>query len=361
MEIQHCQLEFYDSTSACIFCSTPLTPENSSRDHVFPEVIGGRLTVRMTCRTCNSAFGISFDSDLRKNGYVHAAIQALGLSDASRHLIGQRMSWESEQGHSGRLGVPRGYTKPVIIPSLQPDGSVIADEEFFIKEKSKELRGRGWSEEHIRTAFVEKVRTAPIGIAIPLMEPDGNVIESIVRHSSRLTLYYDDMNAPIRFALISKIALELYLAFGFGFVSRFDTRELIDAIRMNDPTPFCIVTPAIDREKSVYDLHYCPFHYAAFAVLQQTAVASIGLFGVLNYAIALGKTLDSVNGDWNSEFWAFPVASTDSSAEITRLRLPPSLLAIEIARMEEVAGMYRNGYRNSQTAALTSGTQSAPR
>jgi hypothetical protein len=49
----------------CIVCQSPITPTIDSREHVFPNAVGGRLKVReFICRSCNSGAGETWDSAL---------------------------------------------------------------------------------------------------------------------------------------------------------------------------------------------------------------------------------------------------------------------------------------------------------
>lgn len=49
----------------CALCKIQLTGKNASKEHIFPNAIGGRRTVkRFICATCNSEFGRKWDADL---------------------------------------------------------------------------------------------------------------------------------------------------------------------------------------------------------------------------------------------------------------------------------------------------------
>ena len=52
-------------TSCCALCDKPIRAKNSSREHVVPNAIGGRKTVRnFLCKDCNSATGAKWDHEL---------------------------------------------------------------------------------------------------------------------------------------------------------------------------------------------------------------------------------------------------------------------------------------------------------
>lgn len=54
-------------TKLCALCQTPLTEANSTEEHIIPNAIGGRKTVRdFICRSCNSKTGHEWDSELTR-------------------------------------------------------------------------------------------------------------------------------------------------------------------------------------------------------------------------------------------------------------------------------------------------------
>lgn len=64
------------ATSNCILCKGPAGGENRTREHIFPEALGGRRTVTgFICRTCNNQTGSTWDATLVK-----------GLEDVARLL-----------------------------------------------------------------------------------------------------------------------------------------------------------------------------------------------------------------------------------------------------------------------------------
>lgn len=322
----------------CFFCNTPFTEENTSEDHVFPESIGGWFTVDFICRDCNSRFGTTFDSDLRKSAYIHAALKATGTD--SSYLKGQKINWTSPLGHSGRMGVPRGYDRPVIIPSRQKDGSVITDEQLFIESKKRALAKAGWTDAEIKEHFVDRIKSAPLETKIPIHKPGASIRESFVRHGAPLTIEFEDLNRPIRFALIAKIALELWVSFGLFRASKFDPRPLTKSILSNDPKSLVALSPVIRTDGSVYDLHFGSFHYCKFGVFRGVAVALVSLFEILVYAIALGAIIGGPNADWRSRTWVFPLSGR-SDEDICFPKEPPdSLSEYNELRMNTVAGMY---------------------
>ncbi len=305
---------------------------------MFPEVIGGWFTVDFVCRDCNSRFGSSFDRDLRMNGFVHAARRSLGAG--SEYLKGQKIDWTSPLGHSGRMGVPRGFDKPVIIPSKQNDGSIISDDRLFKDRMKKQLRDLGWREEEIREHFLEVVRKAPLDLFIPVVKPGEPIVTWYRRYGGSVTIGYPDMRAPIRYALVAKIALELWCAFGFPSAGPFNRRRIVRSILANDPSDLTVYSTPIP-DGSVYDLSYEPFHFCAFGVLHGVAVGLVGFFGFLKYAIALGRVKTDHVGDWLSSFWIFPVSFEQNTREIFSENPPPDLMHLDFTMMDAAAWWYR--------------------
>ncbi|MBI5867868.1 MAG: HNH endonuclease [candidate division Zixibacteria bacterium] len=335
----------------CFFCGTRFTKLNCSDDHVFPEIIGGWFTVDFVCKGCNNRFGRTFDNDLRKNGFVHGARRALGTG--SDYLKGQKISWTSPTGHSGRMGVPRGHDEPTIITSKQGDGTLISDDRLFIIDMKKRLRESGWTQEEIEERFLKQVSKAPLGLYIPVSKSSGRIEGWYKLDGEHITIQYDDMTAPIRYALIAKIALELWSAFGFGSIAPFNRRELVEATLANDPSGLSVYTTPIKPESSVYDLPYQPFHYCAFGVFRGIATGLIGLFGFLKYAIALGRVETPEIGDWRSNFWVFPVIWGQDEKEYFVDIPPPNVMDLDFALMGGAASLYRHRHMEDSNAGAT--------
>jgi len=51
----------------CICCKVIITPENDSKEHIFPRAIGGRRTVKsFLCKPCNGKFGETIDAEFAR-------------------------------------------------------------------------------------------------------------------------------------------------------------------------------------------------------------------------------------------------------------------------------------------------------
>ena len=62
---EHQSGELHESGMTCALCGTSLTDENKSREHVIPNALGSRKTVRnFICAKCNSRTGADWDNEL---------------------------------------------------------------------------------------------------------------------------------------------------------------------------------------------------------------------------------------------------------------------------------------------------------
>lgn len=93
----------------CILCLRELADEDSSLEHVFPEALGGRLTLTELCRGCNSHLGSNVDSRLVNHSYIGWARKSLGLA-----------------GKTGRIPNPLG--DGVVVPGDDPMESQTIDD-----------------------------------------------------------------------------------------------------------------------------------------------------------------------------------------------------------------------------------------
>ncbi|GAH55771.1 unnamed protein product [marine sediment metagenome] len=64
----------------CIICKEDKNIEENTIEHVFPEAIGGTLTIFNVCKTCNSWLGSDVDSYLTNNFFFQAECQNLKLA-----------------------------------------------------------------------------------------------------------------------------------------------------------------------------------------------------------------------------------------------------------------------------------------
>jgi len=70
----------------CIFCRTERNDSEFSDEHVFPEAIGSKLTIRSVCKPCNDYLGHSIDTHLTNHPFIQFKRHLLGLSGKSNKL-----------------------------------------------------------------------------------------------------------------------------------------------------------------------------------------------------------------------------------------------------------------------------------
>jgi len=272
-----------------------------SRDHVFPESIGGRYWVDFVCRKCNSNFGTSFDKDLKQNAFVDAAVRQLGLSQRPGRPKGEKITWTSPDGLSGDGARLKADGPPIIAPSTQKDGDRITDETIFREQIRSQLRREGWSEDFVEHSLTVLDRT-PSGLAIRVPGTDG---WSIPHRNAPVQFQITSPNAPFRYALLGKIAVELYLKGGLWADFPVDLSQTVAAVRENRAGDFSVGRP--DYGKWEPDkLTYKPLHMAAFAVLNKHLVCLIEFFGCLPFAICLGRLKTQSVGNCQTDDYEFP-------------------------------------------------------
>lgn len=63
----------------CIFCGEERTQDELSVEHIFPQAIGGCLTINAVCRPCNNFLGTEVDKHLTDHWRTRARRHALGF------------------------------------------------------------------------------------------------------------------------------------------------------------------------------------------------------------------------------------------------------------------------------------------
>ena len=127
---EHRSQEVKRSSARCALCGTSLTGKNATREHVFPNAIGGRKKVsNFLCIACNSTTGNEWDSEL-----VRQFRPLCTMLNVSR-----------ERGENRRFDVETVGGKKL---TLKPDGSMTIAEPLF---ESQELDGNTAVKIHART------------------------------------------------------------------------------------------------------------------------------------------------------------------------------------------------------------------
>jgi hypothetical protein len=224
------------------------------------------------------------------------------------------------------------------IPSKQPDGSVVSGDERAKKDIAKSLKNQGWSDEFIQRNFYDLYDIAPDGITIPIC---GTGI-SFVRHKNVPTsITYNDLNAPFRYALGAKIAIELYYTSGFAWEFPVHLSVSISAAKSDRPNELAVARTDYLKSVDPDSLEYSPFHFASFAELNGHLIALVGFFGRFSFAICLGKISRELKGNWLTENWAFPIGV---ERVIVKLTPPADVLETQYLLMVQALGDWFKKY-----------------
>ena len=114
----------------CALCGISLTGENASREHVFPNAIGGRKSVgNFLCRACNNRTGTEWDNELVRQ--LRPLCTMLNVRRARR----RNLPFVVETVSGRKLAV-------------NPDGSMIIEKPRF---EEQELDGKTVVKIHART------------------------------------------------------------------------------------------------------------------------------------------------------------------------------------------------------------------
>lgn len=73
------RLTMTNAAPACVLCTTPITGQNDSAEHVLPNAVGCRLKVRgFICKACNDRTGHTWDAELADQ--LHALCLLIGVA-----------------------------------------------------------------------------------------------------------------------------------------------------------------------------------------------------------------------------------------------------------------------------------------
>ena len=135
MPIEHQSQNPQHRKFVCALCAQPLADSNASKEHVIPNAIGGRKTVRnFICSKCNSSTGRTWDSE---------------LSNQLKPLC-TMLNIKRDRGSNQRIGVETLNSEKL---DLNPDGSMTRTNPEFSKrdlgDKTEiKIRARSMKEAH---------------------------------------------------------------------------------------------------------------------------------------------------------------------------------------------------------------------
>ena len=138
----------------CILC---LREEKLTTEHLIPRSLGGQLTCRFLCRSCNSKLGSDIEASVSSDPDILQL--ASRAADSIPHLA-QLIESHPQVGQSARGPVPGFIDNDEfqIFPGELEDGSLVLDDaqEFFVKRLRRE--GRASSEIDKAIAKINSLR-----------------------------------------------------------------------------------------------------------------------------------------------------------------------------------------------------------
>jgi hypothetical protein len=144
----------------CIFCLRPFAdPERiETTEHVFPEAMGGRLTIGRVCKSCNDHLGAKIDVTLTDSFPV---IAKRGLF----RIPGKR-------GH-----VPNAFSRLLENPQLVGD----SDREIYFKADPVS----GWPRLHLKPKLKERLLGETMLIDLSVDERDRDKVPEMLRRAAK--------------------------------------------------------------------------------------------------------------------------------------------------------------------------------
>jgi hypothetical protein len=248
-----------------------------SEEHVIPEALGGILTCKFLCKSCNDSFGKGFEARAKTDPSIRLAIG--NLRDKLPNLYN---SIEQNQPHLLRTEVgvmPGKFNKGKIHGKVvkMPDKSLMVPEELTHKKLRELLLKDGLGTDDIDEAL-KRFDDAPEERETEIA-PGTSVIKRIV------TVVGPDLsNGKFLDPLVSlKITYE-FAALSFGqplFANNPALNEIRRTLYKQDSNSKIFTVEPLMAEE------YAPFHGIAFEGNDPHAKFQIRLFGRLAYRIRL--------------------------------------------------------------------------
>lgn len=221
--------------SRCIFCleEKPLTIE-----HVFPESIGGKLTIPFVCKDCNSKLGTTVDGKFQKLFQIELNRQQYALAGKKGGCPDAFSGvWNVEDSTSPlkkvRIINGRPEPLPVVETKEDPRGTYVS---MVLSSELSPKKQREIIAEKIRRIQLKtnpQLKDTPDKLNEIVDSMTDKALQSATHHSERPMLHQEKIvwnNAG--FQEYVKIAYELaFCLYGFSYVMESDTaRDLRDAI-----------------------------------------------------------------------------------------------------------------------------------
>lgn len=264
------ELPWFDSR--CILC---LKSSDLSEEHIIPESIGGRLSIRFLCTSCNSIFGRTVEKTAKSDPSIRIALE--NLSQEIPDLYSQLTEKQSFQGKS-KAGTVPGYIRKgefVVKSNKMADGSLIQPTKTARKSIEIILRRQGCTQKQIEKAL-SKFDVTPsneINEILPGIEVSKWDLEKIELNFNGTSL----MNPLVPL----KIAYE-FIACHLGAsicASEPQLEEIRNALLTQNANNECFQVDRLNAKE------YKPFHGVVLERNKQYAQVQIRLFGWLAFRV----------------------------------------------------------------------------
>jgi hypothetical protein len=277
----------------CIFCgrnSDDGEQYRMSDEHVIPQILGGWLTIPFVCVSCNSdRFGAQFEADLKKNGFVVAAIDKLALQPKARAYKEAKLTLTVDgdkplKAYFDRLDAPKHFPQEI------DDGSLIIPEDQAKAVLRKQIE-RYERDTGTKVQFdIDSYDSLPYGIAIPIYPT--NI--SFIKHRNRKgSLTISGLDQPIPFIVPAKIAFEHLAGLYYSYVLREEFNPIRDWLHHGDPeVNNHVLLISFLRDKAPDELTYQPFHFVQLGYQHESLSAIVCLFGTIYFSVFLAHIPD---------------------------------------------------------------------
>lgn len=264
------ELPWFDNR--CILC---LKSSDLSKEHIIPEAIGGRLTIKFLCTVCNSFLGRNVENVTKADPSIRIALE--NLSRDIPDLYSQITEKQPFYGHSKAGRVPGFFRKGEfsVKSNKMADGSLLQPTKTAKKTIKTILKRQGCSETQIEEAL-SKFEDAPPN-EISKINPG---LEASKWHIEKIELNFTDTSLMNPLVPL-KIAYE-FIACHLGAsicASEPQLEEIRNALSIHDTDNDCF---QVDR---LIAKEYKPFHGIVFEGNKPYAQVQIRFFGWLAFRV----------------------------------------------------------------------------
>lgn len=279
----------------CIFCGNEIPPaaKRGRGEHLIPKLIGGTITIKDVCRSCNSYLGAEVDHLVIQDRYVVESVFALDLPEIQNRIkeVGETFIIDPDDGSKAPAKTKGGIVK--VRPRELSPGAFEADEADALDIfKRREMKNPppGMKTEDVQRLFQDKYEPGCSDL-----QP-GDVYEAKeigvffrkkagqVEHKFKI-----DPQASVR--IISKIAFEISLLFAEKERNLALGEDLISlrdhALGIGEHDPQRVMHPpgfdpsGFDPSKADYfhriDVHFEPYGH----------IVDVTFFGAVRYRVII--------------------------------------------------------------------------